>query len=507
MLATRNLVPIIRASIKWRIKLSALHYCMSDAETSEALLEDNSAYINNEKHNLFLEKIFSDYQPFKHDNRTQVSCSQHMRDYRPLLTLSSATRSVLFSLLASDMSIILSISPNTGILLCIGHLLASDIEDVVIVLSRGSPLVDLASTRIFKLAQNGTLRFAIKRTTFQELRFLRKSKDENVMEAATRGIITIRQLYYENKVLPLRFTGNVATHIEENLEFEEQITWRTHVDSSIFPNTRCAYPSGYGPSAKIPCLSHKPNDILAYTGSTLVGRVVSKLAPEQVMKKVTLESGGKSTMAVFIQHDVTWAVENTQFGVFDRQGQCCIAQSGYTVHRSTLSQIVENNLEKDPSYVLHVDTESDIRGPFILKIHFESIPRRINSAKAENSKVLCGGPRENSVYLYPTLSATLTDECRIMKEEVFAPIITILCVKTVDEAIQRGNNSKFGLAAYVTKENVHGIILSTALKTVKLFIICVHLASYQIPFGGNKNSGMGAELGKRALENYTEGNH
>lgn len=89
------------------------------------------------------------------------------------------------------------------------------------------------SARIFKLAQNRLLKFAICLTTFQELRFLRKSKDENVMEAATRGIITIRQLYYENKVLPLRFTGNVATHIEENLEFEEQITWRTHVDEFV----------------------------------------------------------------------------------------------------------------------------------------------------------------------------------------------------------------------------------------------------------------------------------
>ena len=89
------------------------------------------------------------------------------------------------------------------------------------------------SARIFKLAQNRLLRFAICLTTFQELRFLRKSKDENVMEAATRGIITIRQLYCEDKVLPLRFTGNVATHIEENLEFEEQITWRTHVDEFV----------------------------------------------------------------------------------------------------------------------------------------------------------------------------------------------------------------------------------------------------------------------------------
>ncbi|KAK5963010.1 Esl2p PWA37_004709 [Arxiozyma heterogenica] len=86
---------------------------------------------------------------------------------------------------------------------------------------------------IYKLATNEILKFAVCLTTFQELRFLRKSKDENVVEAASRAVITIRQLYAEGKLLPLRFTGNVATDIEEHLEFEEQITWRSHVDEFV----------------------------------------------------------------------------------------------------------------------------------------------------------------------------------------------------------------------------------------------------------------------------------
>ncbi|GAV47691.1 hypothetical protein ZYGR_0H05370 [Zygosaccharomyces rouxii] len=86
---------------------------------------------------------------------------------------------------------------------------------------------------IYKLASSGVLKFAICLTTFHELRFLRKPKDENVVEAATRAIITVRQLYSEGKLLPLRFTGNVATHIEEHLEFEEKITWRSHVDEFV----------------------------------------------------------------------------------------------------------------------------------------------------------------------------------------------------------------------------------------------------------------------------------
>lgn len=89
------------------------------------------------------------------------------------------------------------------------------------------------SAHIYKLASNSFLVFSICLTTFQELRFLRKSKDENVMEAAARAIIIIRQLYSDGKVIPLRFTGNIATHIEEHLEFEEQITWRSHVDEFV----------------------------------------------------------------------------------------------------------------------------------------------------------------------------------------------------------------------------------------------------------------------------------
>ncbi|SCV02580.1 LAMI_0H00782g1_1 [Lachancea mirantina] len=86
---------------------------------------------------------------------------------------------------------------------------------------------------VYKLAKHGVLKFAICLTTFQELRFLRKSKDESVVEAATRAVITVRQLYSEKKLLPLRFTGNIATHLEEHLEFEEQITWRSHVDEFV----------------------------------------------------------------------------------------------------------------------------------------------------------------------------------------------------------------------------------------------------------------------------------
>lgn len=86
---------------------------------------------------------------------------------------------------------------------------------------------------IYKIAYSGLLNFVICLTTFQELRFLRRSRDENVMEAATRAVIVIRLLYKLKKVIPLRFNGKIASHIEEHLEFEEQITWRSHVNEFV----------------------------------------------------------------------------------------------------------------------------------------------------------------------------------------------------------------------------------------------------------------------------------
>jgi len=98
------------------------------------------------------------------------------------------------------------------------------------------------SGRIFKIMANNLIQLGICLTTFQELRFLRKSKDITVSDAATRAVIILRHLYDQKKILPLRFTGNLATTIEEHLEYETKMTWKTHVDEfvidAIFKNDR-----------------------------------------------------------------------------------------------------------------------------------------------------------------------------------------------------------------------------------------------------------------------------
>lgn len=86
---------------------------------------------------------------------------------------------------------------------------------------------------VYILASQNLLKFAICLTTFQELRFLRKSKDEGVLVAATRAVIIVRQLYQKQKLLPLRFSGNIAVHLEEHLEIKEQMTWHTHIDEFV----------------------------------------------------------------------------------------------------------------------------------------------------------------------------------------------------------------------------------------------------------------------------------
>nr|P32872.1 RecName: Full=Aldehyde dehydrogenase 2, mitochondrial; Flags: Precursor [Saccharomyces cerevisiae]CAA78962.1 aldehyde dehydrogenase [Saccharomyces cerevisiae] len=494
-----------------RIKLSALHYCMSDAEPSIAYLQDNSAFINNEWHNLVLEKIFPVYNPSTEEDITQVSeKSQHDSTEEDITQVSEKSqhdddkavvdiseRGRLLNILAD------LIERDRDILAAIEHLDNGKPFDEAYLLDLASVLKELRYTAGWADKLHGTLRFAITIPTFQDLRFLRYTRHEPVGVCGEIIPWNIPLLMYIWKIGPALAAGNTVVLKPEELTPLTALTVATLIKEAGFPPGVVNVVSGYGPTAGAACLSHKDNDKLAFTGSTLVGKVVMKAAAKSNLKKVTLELGGKSPMIVFIDADLDWAVENAHFGVFFNQGQCCIAQSRITVHESIYDEIVERDLEKAKKQVLGNPFESDTRyGPQILKIEFDSIPRLINSAKAEGAKVLCGGGRDDSCvgyYIQPTVFADVTDEMRIAKEEIFGPVITISRFKSVDEAIKRVDNTKYGLAAYVfTKDKA--IRISAALKAGTVWVNCVHVASYQIPFGGNKNSGMGRELGEYGLE-------
>lgn len=265
---------------------------------------------------------------------------------------------------------------------------------------------------------------------------------------------------------------------------------------------------GYGPTAGAAIAGHKDVDKVAFTGSTEVGQIVAKLAAESNLKRVTLELGGKSPNIVLSDADMENAVEQSHFGLFFNQGQCCCAGSRIFVEEKAYKDFVECSVEKakkrpvgDP---FNADNE---QGPQIDGDQTAKIMDLIESGKKEGAKLCTGGNRvgDKGFFIEPTVFADVQDNMRIAKEEIFGPVMQILKFKKLDEVIERANNSIYGLGAAVfTRDLEKAIYLSNSIQSGTVWINCYDVFSAGTPFGGYKMSGQGRELGEYGLQNYTE---
>jgi len=131
----------------------------------------------------------------------------------------------------------------------------------------------------------------------------------------------------------------------------------------------------------------------------------------------------------------------------------------------------------------------------------------IQAGKDAGAKVETGGERhgKEGYFIQPTIFSNVSEDMKIMQEEIFGPVCSISKFETEDEVIKKGNETTFGLAAAVHTTNLNTAIrVSNALKAGTVWVNCYNMLSYQVPFGGFKESGMGRELGKYALSNYTQ---
>ncbi|KAG8595767.1 hypothetical protein GDO81_001620 [Engystomops pustulosus] len=275
-----------------------------------------------------------------------------------------------------------------------------------------------------------------------------------------------------------------------------------------FPPGVVSIVPGYGPTAGAAISHHMDIDKVAFTGSTEVGKLIKEAAGKSNLKRVTLELGGKSPVVIFADADLDLALETTHQGLFYHQGQCCIAGSRIFVEESIYEEFVRRSVEKAKSRVLG-DTflPTTQQGPQIDKEQYDRILDLIESGKKEGAKLECGGcPWGNKgFYIQPTVFSNVKDDMRIAKEEIFGPVMQIMKFKTIDEVIERANNTTYGLAAGVfTKDLDKAMTMSTALQAGTVWINCYSAVSPHCPFGGFKMSGNGREMGEYGLHHYTE---
>ncbi len=265
---------------------------------------------------------------------------------------------------------------------------------------------------------------------------------------------------------------------------------------------------GYGPTAGAAIARHTDVDKVAFTGSTEVGRLILEAAARSNLKRVTLELGGKSPNIIFADTDLDEAVEGAHSGLFSNQGQICCAGSRVFVEEAIYDRFLEKTVSRAGKRVIGnpLDPRTE-QGPQVDQAQFDRVMSYIESGKSEGAALACGGQRYGSrgYFIEPTVFSDVHDDMKIAREEIFGPVMSVIPFRSLEEVIERANNTIYGLAAGVWTRDIkkaHAIANNVRAGTV--WVNCYNILDARAPFGGFKQSGIGRELGEYGLQQYTE---
>jgi betaine-aldehyde dehydrogenase len=269
--------------------------------------------------------------------------------------------------------------------------------------------------------------------------------------------------------------------------------------------------TGPGGSAGAAIAAHPGIGKVAFTGETLTGQEIMRLAAGNV-KKVSLELGGKSPNIVFADADIEKFARESPYSVFDNAGQDCCARSRILVERSVHDQVVEqfaaatrNVKVGDPA-----DDATEV-GSLVSSKQRDRVRDYIEIGLSEGATLVLGGdaPEDPALaggaYLMPAVFDGVSSDMRIAREEIFGPVVSVIPFDTEEEAIRLANATPYGLSGSVWSRDI-GRALRTA-KGVQAGVISINSNSSvhtEAPFGGYKMSGVGRELGMAAIDLYTE---
>jgi betaine-aldehyde dehydrogenase len=267
---------------------------------------------------------------------------------------------------------------------------------------------------------------------------------------------------------------------------------------------------GPGPGCGSALVEHPLVRKISFTGSTATGTGIMRAAADGI-KRVSLELGGKSPNIVFDDADLDLCVEKSVWSVFYNAGQDCCARSRVLVHRKIHDKFLDMLVNRTKKFVVgHPEKKGTQIGPLISARQYDKVAAYIASGKSEGAELLCGGVRPKGApakghYLTPAVFADADPNMKIVREEIFGPVACVIPFKDEDEAIRLANDSVYGLSGSIWTRDV-GRVLRVS-RAVQAGVVSVNSSSsvhLEAPFGGYKSSGLGRELGLKALDLYSE---
>ncbi|MWV26847.1 aldehyde dehydrogenase family protein [Aurantiacibacter rhizosphaerae] len=266
--------------------------------------------------------------------------------------------------------------------------------------------------------------------------------------------------------------------------------------------------TGFG-EAGAALVDHHGVDKVAFTGSTAVGKAIVRGATGN-LKKVSLELGGKSPQIVLPDADLDAAAASIAAGIFFNQGQTCTAGSRLYAHSSINDELLSRIADQAAQLTIGNGLDEGVNfGPLVSQEQWDQVNSYVDIGKNEGADIMIGGSRptgmDDGFFFEPTIMRNAGPDMRIVREEIFGPVLSALSWDDVDDLVTQANDSDFGLSAGIwTNDIKQGHRLAGAVKAGTVWINCFNLVDNATPFGGFKQSGWGREHGRQSMELYSE---
>ncbi|KAB1141718.1 aldehyde dehydrogenase family protein [Streptomyces luteolifulvus] len=264
---------------------------------------------------------------------------------------------------------------------------------------------------------------------------------------------------------------------------------------------------GFGETAGAHLAQHDGIDKIAFTGSTEVGKAIVRASAGN-LKRVSLELGGKSPNIIFADADIDAAIEGAALGAFYNQGEVCSAGSRLYVQEAQFDRVVEALASYasaiEVGYGLHPDSQM---GPLVSKEHQDRVGAYLELGQECGGEVLAGGKLMEGpgFFVQPSVIARPNTDHRLVREEIFGPVVTALPFQDIDDLADQANDTVYGLAAGIwTTDISKAHRLAKRLKAGTVHVNTYHVFAAETPFGGYKQSGWGREKGDEVLDHYLE---